>query len=285
MRYSTAVFDLDNTFYDWVAVFAAATKTFVRHLSDRSGVLPDVVGAELRELYATTGTLENPFLVQQLPCIRALHPGTDPMAIVARYADTVTAVQTARRTALVLYPGVRDGLELLRAKGVQMLVITSAPAFAAIQRLRTLDLGEYFDLVVAAEDVLPPTGTDVTKLRRRPEASYNTSVPVMESKVRKPDPAHLLSALAAVDADPAGSVMVGDDVLSDVGMAHAAGVAAIWARYGTLQRPDDRATLVEFSPWAPTRAADQNSTTPDARGYGGVPVANSFAAVVDLILA
>jgi phosphoglycolate phosphatase len=53
---------------------------------------------------------------------------------------------------------------------------------------------------------------------------------------KKPDPAHLLAALAGIGATPRDAIMVGDNE-HDVAMAKAAGVPVILVRYGYHRVP------------------------------------------------
>ena len=147
--YATAVFDLDNTFYDWVAVFAATTTCLVESLSRESGIEREELESDVRAAFAAAGSLEHTYLIQDLPSLQRLHAEDSPMQLVERYATTIEAVKVARRGALVPYPGVVDGLERLLSKGVRLAALTSAPRFAANQRLRVLGLTDMFDLVAA----------------------------------------------------------------------------------------------------------------------------------------
>jgi phosphoglycolate phosphatase len=284
-RYATAVFDLDNTFYDWVAVFATTTQCLVDSLSAESGLARHELELEIRHVFASAGSLEHTFLIQELPSLRRLHPQDSPMQLVARYEATIQAVKSARRCALVPYSGVVDGLRHLHRKGVQLAALTSAPRFAANQRLRSLGLTDLFDLVAASPDAPVPAHTELSILRAHPESHYASRVTELDvANLRKPDSRLLGAVLDALDARHERTVMVGDDVSSDIGMAFAAGVDAIWARYGVRHRPEDREVLLRFTPWTPRQAARQHEFTPEEAGFPTVAWANSFTEVVDLLL-
>ena len=78
--------------------------------------------------------------------------------------------------------------------------------------------------------------------------------------------------------------MIGDDVRNDLGMAHEAGVDAIWARYGVNHLPADREVLLHFTHWSVSDAARHYGLTPDEAGLRVSGCADSFDEVVDLIL-
>ncbi len=101
------------------------------------------------------------------------------------------------------YPGVVDTLSQLRDAGWNLAVCTNKPVLAAREVLQTLGLAGFF-AAVGGGDSYP---------------------------VRKPNPAHLLAALAEAGGDPARAVMVGDHH-NDIHAAAGAGVFSIWAKWG-----------------------------------------------------
>jgi phosphoglycolate phosphatase len=101
------------------------------------------------------------------------------------------------------YPGVREGLEALRAAGLPLACVTSKLGVFTRALLRDLDLARYFDEVVAGDSV--------------PRA--------------KPDPLPVLHACAALGVEPAHAVLVGDSE-ADARAAGAAGAAFVAVTYG-----------------------------------------------------
>ncbi|HYV87248.1 MAG TPA: phosphoglycolate phosphatase [Candidatus Polarisedimenticolia bacterium] len=93
------------------------------------------------------------------------------------------------------YPGVPETLAALRASGHRMAVCTNKIQKPTLKILDGLGLARYFDGVV---------GGDVTP-------------------ARKPDPRHLLAALALIDGAPNKAVMIGDGI-NDALAAKAAGI-------------------------------------------------------------
>jgi phosphoglycolate phosphatase len=108
---------------------------------------------------------------------------------------------TSTRSAL--YPGVREGLDLLAARGYPLGCVTNKAARFTEPLLAALGVERYFALVVAG-DTLPE---------------------------RKPDPMPLLYAARYFGVDPTRSLMVGDSI-SDVKAARAAGFAIVCMSYG-----------------------------------------------------
>jgi phosphoglycolate phosphatase len=107
-----------------------------------------------------------------------------------------------------VYPGVTQVLARLVAEGRRLAICTNKPQAATLAVLRGLGLDGLFEAVVGG-DALP---------------------------VRKPDPGHVLGAVAALGAVPEEAVMVGDNE-NDVAAAKSAGVPVILVRYGYARVP------------------------------------------------
>ena len=102
-----------------------------------------------------------------------------------------------------LYPGVREGLEAMRAAGLRLACVTNKPQAFADPLLARRDLARYFDFIQGG-DALPH---------------------------KKPDPRPLLHASARLGALPADTVAIGDS-LNDALAARAAGMAVFIVPYG-----------------------------------------------------
>lgn len=101
------------------------------------------------------------------------------------------------------YPGVAPVLASLAAAGLSLAVCTNKPEQVTHRVLGGLGLSRFFPVVLGG-DSLP---------------------------FRKPDPRFLRAALDRLEAEATDAVMVGDH-RNDVLAAHAAGLRAIFARYG-----------------------------------------------------
>jgi phosphoglycolate phosphatase len=103
----------------------------------------------------------------------------------------------------VLYPGVREGLDYLKAEGYPLGCVTNKAAQFTEPLLRDLGVRAAFDIVISG-DSLP---------------------------CKKPDPMPLLHAAEHFGVSPGDALMVGDSV-SDVKAARAAGFAIACMTYG-----------------------------------------------------
>ena len=106
------------------------------------------------------------------------------------------------------YPGAAAMLGALAGAGVRLAICTNKPV--ALSRALIVALGwNGFFAVNLGGDSLP---------------------------VRKPDPAPLLAAIAAVGGDPGDAVFVGDSIV-DVATARGAGVPVVAVSFGFADRP------------------------------------------------
>jgi len=111
------------------------------------------------------------------------------------------AENTSRRSTL--YPGVREGLDRLKAAQYPLGCVTNKAARFTEPLLRDLGVFDYFSIVIS--------GDTLTE--------------------KKPHPAPLLHAANHFGCDPATALMIGDSV-SDVAAARAAGFQIVCMSYG-----------------------------------------------------
>jgi phosphoglycolate phosphatase len=121
------------------------------------------------------------------------------------YAYPVFLDLYSRNTSLRsrLYPGVREGLDLLKSAGYSLGCVTNKAAQFTEPLLRDLGVRDDFAIVISG-DTLP---------------------------TKKPDPGPLLHAAGFFGVAPQSSLMVGDSV-SDVRAARAAGFQIVCVSYG-----------------------------------------------------
>ena len=131
----------------------------------------------------------------------------DPEAAYARFIDIYNGMLTVKTA---LYPGVRETLFGLQAAGHRMAICTNKPHGPTCAILEAFGMTALFDGVVGGD-------------------SYGH---------RKPDPRHILSLLAEMDADPRHAVMIGDSQ-ADVDAAQSAGIPVILMDYGYCHAPHD----------------------------------------------
>lgn len=116
---------------------------------------------------------------------------------------------TSKRS--LLYPGIREGLDYLKAAGYRLGCVTNKAAQFTLPLLRDLGVHDDFELIVSG-DTLPK---------------------------KKPDPLPLLHAAEYFGVAPAHALMIGDSQ-SDVKAARAAGFQIVCMSYGYNHGEDIR---------------------------------------------
>ncbi len=119
------------------------------------------------------------------------------------------AENTSKRSCL--YPGVREGLDYLKAAGYKLGCVTNKAAQFTIPLLKDLGVHDEFEIIICGD--------------------------TLEKK--KPDPLPLLHAAEFFGVEPAKAMMLGDS-MSDVKAARAAGFQIICMSYGYNHGEDIR---------------------------------------------
>lgn len=137
-------------------------------------------------------------------------PQDDPRVAegVARYQEAFRTVILPRARSLV-FPGVAEGLDELRRRGIVLTVATSKFHASADALLTAAGLRDHITVLIGADDVTYP----------------------------KPHPEPGLLILERLDARPEHAVMVGDTT-HDLRMAEAAGIASVAVTYGVHARAE-----------------------------------------------
>ena len=180
-HFATYLFDLDGTLIDSTSLITSAfAHTFRAHRC------PEPTNDALRAGFGTP-------LEAQLTTF-----AQDPTEMEAM-ASTYREYHAKHHDRLVRsYPGIREQIATLHARGVKLAIVTSKGREAAILGLRQCGLLEYFDVLVTPADAM----------------------------ACKPDPAPVLAALERLDAAATATVFVGDST-HDIQAGRSAGVTTI----------------------------------------------------------
>ncbi len=282
MRDVTAVVtDIDNTLYDWMAMWVPAFDGMLLRLAADSGVLREQLEREFSAVHQRHGTTEYAFAIQELPSLVALHPGED---LVIRYASAIAAYRTARRRTLQLFPGVSETLAAIRAAGCRVVGYTESRAYYANYRIRALGLDGLLDHVYSPPDHALPGGVSPEEIRRYPAEHYELTRTVHRHTPEgawKPDVAVLRAILGEIGADPARTLYVGDSLVKDVGMAQEAGVIDVFARYGAVPDRSGYDLLRRVTHWTP-EMVERSERVAEADVSPTHVLAGGFAELLDL---
>lgn len=136
------IFDLDGTLIDTAAEIAVAVNHTLRELGLRELAKKDVENLIGRGVHS--------MIERALAQVGAR--GVDVEAAVARFEGHY---ERTVGTSAELYPGVREGVELLRDRGYALSVVTNKPRFFTEKLLERLGVRDHFAGVVCGDDGLP----------------------------------------------------------------------------------------------------------------------------------
>ena len=251
-RVRLVVTDLDNTLYSWVGYVVFAIEAMLDSLELTTGLHRDRLLESLQEVYHHRGSIEYPFVLQEATIFQ------DRLADFERFADQVLiparqAFAAQRRSLLKPYPTVVDTLEKVRALGIPVVGLSDASSFAATLRLRMLGLDRFLDALYAIEPYKLPSPDRVERriLEKLEAGLYEPETlkvhPLPLSAV-KPSTEGFLRVCEDFGVKPEETVMVGDNLTKDMGVAQAVGALGLWAEYGTKFEPDIRRRLEQYVP-------------------------------------
>jgi phosphoglycolate phosphatase len=245
MTIRALITDLDNTLYDWVTFFAIAFDAMLNELTKLLDVDRQTLLAQFKEIHQRYGSTETPWAALELPSARLRFPGLSASEIAQKLEPAFRAFSTARKNHLVLYDHVADTLAYLNSAGIVVIGHTEALPVNAFYRLTLLEIADRFSRIYTVE------GKTVDhpfpeRLRSFPSPELIRTLPPSE---RKPNPDVLLDICRREGFPIEECLYVGDSPTRDVAMAKAAGVKAVWARYGTHYDQSLWALIVSITHW------------------------------------
>jgi phosphoglycolate phosphatase len=191
---SAAMVDLDGTLVDTVDDFVAALNLVLGELE-----LPTVSAPQVAALIGKGGE----FLVRSVLAQASGDAAASAVPVDAALSRFWHHYRLVNGRHARVYPGVVDGLQQMKRRGLALGCVTNKPTEASHALLRACQLASFFQEV---------TGGD--RFERL-----------------KPDPMPLLKTCAALGSAPAQTLMIGDSV-NDVRAARGAGCPVVLVTYG-----------------------------------------------------
>lgn len=267
------VCDLDNTLYDWVSYFVPSFYAMADKAVELLGCDRETLLDEFREVHRRYHDSEHPFSLLETPSVKSRFPNA-VRSDLAEYMDPAFhAFNSTRNRSLVVHDGVHETLAALSSNGVSIVAHTESRLYSALDRLRRLDLINYFSRVYcrARSDSEHPD----------PEVARNWLAKFPMSKVTelgshqmKPNRDVLFDICTREGVSVSDAAYVGDSIAKDVMMAKDAGVFAIWAKYGATHDRSDYEALVRVSHWTAQDVEFEKSLNARAKDVAPDFVAN-----------
>jgi FMN phosphatase YigB (HAD superfamily) len=278
----TLILDLDNTIFDWFAVWYAQFEPIYREIINVAGKPVAEIEADIRRVHQKRRTSEYTFLIEEIEVLKDIRAQGD---IRDHFKDAIDESRRGRDRQLRLYPTVFRSLWDVKKRGTKIIAYTESMGFYSAYRLKRFGLDGVIDVLFSPEDHDVPAGVSLERLRHQPDEFYQLEV----TEVRhtppgelKPNPGVLLDILKMVDASLERCAYVGDSLFKDVAMARDVGVFDVHAKYGESQRRPEYALLQQISHWTQEDVEREKAIT--AHGHDFEPSAvlkGSFAEIFD----
>ncbi|MEM7288702.1 MAG: YjjG family noncanonical pyrimidine nucleotidase [Actinomycetota bacterium] len=212
MRYPTVLFDLDHTLLDsdsslQLALTDTLGEAGVADPDTHYGTFDELNRALWKQVEAGTMTPPEVHIERFRQLVTVMAIDADPAGLASHYGRSLGAFGE-------LYPGARELLDRLTESGATMAMVTNGLSEVQRARISRLDLGAYFDAVVISAEVgTAKPGGDIFD--------------IAFAELGRPD--------------PAGAVMIGDNLPSDIKGGVDYGIATCWYNPHGHEAPDDPA--------------------------------------------
>jgi FMN phosphatase YigB (HAD superfamily) len=297
-KFKLLVLDIDNTVFDWVYYYVNCLGAMLDKVSETTGIDALKLASECKEVFTKEGTIEYPFVVQQLPSVLDYYKGDTDKMLSEAVNDARDAFLETSQRYLIPYEGVVETLSKIRQDFPELKIaaLTDAPRYVAMWKMNKLGVLDDFDAVYGLGDPRIPVSPCRTKaivseeiLIKHLEGSqfdFSGSVRVLPDEYEKPGKRGLKTVLMDYDLDEDKSLWkqvlwVGDNVSKDVGLGNSMGITTAWAQYGTGLSKELLDKLKTFSPEINVRKNVSIST--DLEGYKPHFELKNFCELVDIL--
>lgn len=196
----TLILDLDNTLFDWFAVWYASLAPIYSEIPKKTNRAEAEIQADIRNVHRTRRTSEYTFLLEEIEALTDLRHRGD---IRAEFRESIELSRQGRDLNLKLYQSVFRSLWRIKDQGTKIVAYTVSMAFYSAYRLKRFGSDGVIDVMFSPEDHDMPSGVSVESMRRLPEEFYELQL--TESRHTppgelKPNPRVLLDIIKAVRA-------------------------------------------------------------------------------------
>jgi putative hydrolase of the HAD superfamily len=211
------LFDLDDTIVRESAGAGDLWAELCEEFAPRAGLEPAALHAALLEARdgfwsdaarERRGRLALPWARRAVAEQAFRRLGLRNLSLAHALGDVFTRTRSER---MQFFPGAREALCALRARGHRLGLVTNGGAVFQREKIERFELAPLFDVVLVEGEL----------------------------GFGKPDPRVFARALRALGAEPEGAWMTGNDLRSDVLGAQRAGLRAVWVDHARAGVPSD----------------------------------------------
>ena len=289
MSVRLVVTDMDNTLYSWIDYIVPAVEAMVEAVCESTGFPRIKVVQSLKAVYTRYESNEYPFALQESSLFAEFPDFGSFDKLVIEPARI--AFSEARRKYLRPYKTVVDTLGVLRERKVPVVALTDAPRNPAEQRARRMGLDAHLTAIYTLPGFTFPPGPEGEPLvapdilQKEVRGEYRAQCPVIElpRDYEKPNARGLLQICRTYSVDPKDTLVVGDSLKKDVGVAREVGAVDCWAEYGTYVSLEYRERLDIISAATITRRHAASVFESGQRSESPTHALSNFAQVLDVI--
>ncbi len=256
------VLDIDNTVFNWVEYYVACMCALADRVSLLTGIPRSVIFEESRPIFEREGSIEYPFLIQELPSVVAYYNHDIPRLLAEAVEEGRKAFNITAEICLKPYDDVIETLAKVKSlyPNIPIIALTDAPRYVAMWKLNKLNLLPFFSAVYGLPDPNLPIDEKTDEIKvdkeilvkhvKRSNFGFEGRIRILPDDYEKPGVKGLKTVLMDHEMEShLGDVLwVGDNLRKDVGLGKRLGVHTGWARYGTDVKPEAREILLSFSP-------------------------------------
>jgi phosphoglycolate phosphatase len=276
------VTDIDNTLFDWVNYYVTSFNALLMEMNRITGTDIPSLAAEAREVFERHGSIEYPFLIQELKSVVRHYGSNIDQMLAEAVIQGRDSFLKASKNVLRPYPDVVSTLEKIKSKYPELPVValSDAPRYVAMWKLNKLGILDFFDAVYGLADPRVPTCETTRRVKVDPEIllkhlqqlnfGFKGKIRILPDDYEKPGIRGLKTVLMDFDLDEPASerhriIWIGDNLRKDIGLGNRLGVVSVWAKYGA---DVERKLLDGLSMFSPAHNIHKNvylkSDAPDA---------------------
>lgn len=264
-KISLFVTDIDNTLFDWVTYYVTCFSALLKNVEKLVGTPYAQLAAEAKEVFQTHGSIEYPFVVQELPSVIKHYGSNIDLMLSEAVAPSRDAFLEVAENHLQPYKGVEDVLKEIKSRHpkMPMVALTDAPRYVAMWKMNKLGLLDYFDAIYGLPDPRIPTSEELGRVKVDPDIllkhlqqsnfGFRGKIRILPDEYEKPGTKGLKTVLMDYEMDEDREhrnqvLWAGDNLKKDVGLGERLGIKTAWASYGADISKEMLARLAEFSP-------------------------------------
>lgn len=251
--------------FDWVNYYVSAFNALLDAVAEVIGSNRETLAAEAREVFTTHGSIEYPFLAQELRSVNQFYGNDIDSMLSGAVSKGREAFMLAAQNVLKPYHDVQKTLGVIKKHYPELPIValTDAPRYVAMWKLNKLGLLEFFDAVYGLADPRVPTCEINRRVKVDPEIllkhlqqsnfGFKGKIRILPDEYEKPGVRGLKTVLMDYELDEPQEhrrhvLWIGDNLRKDVGLGNRLGVRSAWAEYGTRLDKKIIESLSLFSP-------------------------------------